>query len=132
MIALFLTDVACAGDWVRAITCYETELRRNGCRLPQHLVEVRTAALERVRESQSGSFWTPTEEEAQSADVEPLAHTYSRVADRLGVSLATVKRLVKAGQLPVVAIHGAPRVRAEDLDRYVAGLSPRHTPKDAA
>lgn len=43
-------------------------------------------------------------------------------ASVLDVSTATVKRLIKAGQLPAVKVGGSTRVRTTDLAGYVARL----------
>ena len=47
------------------------------------------------------------------------------VADELAVSLSTVKRLVRAGELPVVRVGSSVRVRPDDLRRYVAARTER-------
>lgn len=44
------------------------------------------------------------------------------VAERLSVSLSTVKRLVADGRLPVVKVANATRVRRRDLEQYVQDL----------
>jgi excisionase family DNA binding protein len=41
-------------------------------------------------------------------------------ADYLGVSRATVERLVSRGQLPVVKVGGSTRYDVEDLDGFIA------------
>ena len=48
-----------------------------------------------------------------------LSMTYKDVAQRLRLSERTVRRLVAAGELKVVRIGGAPRVRVADLLEYV-------------
>lgn len=45
--------------------------------------------------------------------------TLQQVADRLQVSMSTVHRKVKAGELVVVKIGRNLRVRPEDLDAYI-------------
>ncbi|MDP9388179.1 MAG: helix-turn-helix domain-containing protein [Actinomycetota bacterium] len=45
-------------------------------------------------------------------------------ADVLNVSPSTVKRLVRAGELPAVKVARTTRVRRSDLDAYVAALVP--------
>jgi excisionase family DNA binding protein len=47
--------------------------------------------------------------------------TVGEVAGVLRVSTMTVYRLINAGQLPAVRIGRSFRLRADDLDRYVAG-----------
>lgn len=63
----------------------------------------------------------------------PLLLTLERVADELGeISVSTVKRLIRDGALPAVKVNGSTRVRAIDLENYVAGLLPKPTTKEAA
>lgn len=50
------------------------------------------------------------------------------VADALGVSLATVKRRVRRGELPAFRDRRIVRVRASDLDRYVLERVERAAP----
>lgn len=46
--------------------------------------------------------------------------TVPQVADRLGCSVATVKRRVRTGELPAYRDGRLVRVRELDLDRYIA------------
>lgn len=53
----------------------------------------------------------------------PRVLHYDQVADLLGgISVATVRRLVKAGDLRAVKVGGTPMVRIEDFDAYLDGL----------
>ncbi len=45
--------------------------------------------------------------------------TYRDVAEVLSVSPWTVRRMVEAGELPVVRFHRSVRVRAEDVARFI-------------
>jgi excisionase family DNA binding protein len=51
-----------------------------------------------------------------------LLITKSEAAEQLGVSLRTIERLIAAGQLPLVHVAGAARVRVADLGAYVQSL----------
>lgn len=51
---------------------------------------------------------------------ERLALSLSDVAERLAVSTRTVEREVAAGRLPALRVRGDRRVRASDLDAYLA------------
>ncbi len=44
------------------------------------------------------------------------------VVDCLGVSRAKIYELMASGELPSVRVGGSRRIRAEDLDAFVAGL----------
>jgi excisionase family DNA binding protein len=46
--------------------------------------------------------------------------TYDQAAARLGFSVRTLSRRIKAGDIPVFADVGIKRVRAVDVDRYIA------------
>ena len=46
--------------------------------------------------------------------------TLPQVAERLQVSMSTLRRRIAAGDLPVVVIGHSHRVRPEDLARYIA------------
>lgn len=45
--------------------------------------------------------------------------TLRQVAGRLQVSMSTIHRRIKAGELPTVRIGRSLRVRPEDLDAYI-------------
>lgn len=47
--------------------------------------------------------------------------TAAEVADQLRVSTMTIYRLIRRGELPAVRVGRNYRVRAEDLDAYLAG-----------
>ncbi|HVV37970.1 MAG TPA: helix-turn-helix domain-containing protein [Acidimicrobiales bacterium] len=55
----------------------------------------------------------------------PMVFTYDEVASLLRTSDRTVRRLVRAGDLPVIKVGGQPRVARADLDDYVARLRAR-------
>ncbi len=61
----------------------------------------------------------------------PRLLTFSATARALGVSLTTVRRLIKTGKLPAVvpdtgtSVAPSRRVRRTDLDAYVRSLTPR-------
>ena len=48
---------------------------------------------------------------------------YQEVADRLRVSVRTVRRMVGDGELPAVYIRRSPRIREPDLAKYLNSLS---------
>ena len=56
------------------------------------------------------------------ADQEPLLLRIDDAAQRLSISRATVYRLIQRGELPIVRIGSAVRVRAIELDLWVAGI----------
>lgn len=78
--------------------------------------------LVRVTTDQHGSISSQPENVAHHLYMGPLLLDLEDVSDALGVSVPTVKRLVRAGTLPAVKVSGATRVRRCDLETYVAGL----------
>ena len=63
----------------------------------------------------------PTEQVAPSTEaVLKRLLPIRAAAEYLGVSRATVERLVFRGELPIVKIAGSTRYDVEDLDRYIA------------
>ena len=56
-----------------------------------------------------------------------LLVTKGEAAERLGISVRTVERLVAAGQLPQVYIERLARFRVSDLEAYVNGLAEKAT-----
>jgi len=51
------------------------------------------------------------------------------VADMLGVSLSFAYILTKRGDLPIIRIGNAIRVRAEDLERYLKEKAAQNEPR---
>jgi excisionase family DNA binding protein len=58
--------------------------------------------------------------DTNSADSSRRLLSLSEVADMCGVSRATVRRLIGAGQLPASWVGGQIRVERLDLDRFLA------------
>ena len=56
-------------------------------------------------------------------DQEPLLLRIDDAAQRLSISRATMYRLIQRGEVPVVRIGSAVRVRAFELDLWVAGIA---------
>jgi excisionase family DNA binding protein len=58
-----------------------------------------------------------------------LLVTKSEAAERLGVSVRTIERLVATGRLPQVHIERLARFRVSDLESYVQSLTQNHAPR---
>lgn len=91
----------------------ERRRRKEAAALREWLVRVTTA--------QHGSISSPAPDVPHHG-VMALLLDLEDVSDALGVSVPTVKRLVRAGSLPAVKVAGATRVRRCDLEAYVAEL----------
>jgi excisionase family DNA binding protein len=106
-----------------AITRYIRQLRKEGVPVPS-MVEELAACLTmylRTRQTASGvhgDYGTPQDVPV----VRRLLITKAEAAERLGISLRTVHRLIAAGKLPLVHVEGAARVRVADLEAYVDSL----------
>lgn len=95
----------------------------------------------RVRTVLPGPSGAPGDVDEDDGRVAPLLLRLDRTAEALDCSPTTVKRLIRAGDLPAVKVHGATRVRVVDLQAYVerlgsqaraGGPSSRHAPATAA
>jgi excisionase family DNA binding protein len=56
-------------------------------------------------------------------DQEPLLLRIEDAAHRLSISRATMYRLIQRGEVPIIRIGSAVRVRAFELDLWVAGIA---------
>ena len=95
-------------------------LRRNGVTAPAGVAELLHQLSLSVSEGQAGSPDAIPPPSEQIASVTPRAVTYQTAAAMLGVSLSTVKRMVRAGDLEPVSIAGMVRVLVTDIDDYLA------------
>lgn len=104
--------------WVSVTLRTAIPLRRNCRRLPPH----------ETRPMKPAPSIAPIEENAQMPDTEdmgiyPLLSdgklNAKQAANRLGVSVATVRRLVQRGELPAIAITSRPIFLASDLEAYI-------------
>jgi excisionase family DNA binding protein len=58
-----------------------------------------------------------------------LLVTKGEAAERLGISVRTIERLVACGRLPQVQVERLARFRVSDLEAYVHGLVQNHPPR---
>jgi excisionase family DNA binding protein len=77
----------------------------------------------RVLPVQNGPLLARRDGEADDGQVAPLLLRLERTAEVLDCSPTTVKRLIKAGDLPAVKVNGATRIRVADLQAYVERLA---------
>lgn len=111
-----------------AVAEHVRRLRRDGLAVPAELTRL-TAAI-----SASGGPERPTLDDASSrvdsAGMQPLTVDYRDAAEVLGVSERSVRRAVRAGDLPAVRVAGSVRIRTADLTGYVEGLAPTNSPTE--
>jgi excisionase family DNA binding protein len=107
----------------RLIASYATRCRTNGVPLPTDVALAFVAA--------TGGQQRPEVAE-RTVVVDAQCLSYDQVADVLGVSERTVRRLVRSGRLPHVPIGALRRIRTADLVDYVTGQRARsETDEDA-
>ena len=111
-----------------AITRYARQLRKDGLAVPPVIDELGAFLTMYVRTRQgaagmNGDYGTLQEVPA----VRRLLITKAEAAERLGVSVRTVSRLIAGGKLPLVHVEGAARLRVADLEAYVDALVPTDT-----
>jgi excisionase family DNA binding protein len=112
-----------------ALSAHERRLRAEGITVPSTFVDLASLLLECVRARHDATMLYGTVTNSHHIDVtERLLLTKGEVADRLGVSVRTVERLVAAGLLPLVHVEGARRIRVADLMAYVDGLVENRPP----
>ena len=120
-------DEATALDLVDGLRLLEGRLAGGRRRLSPGARELREAAERslRVRTDQRAAGSARAEDDD---DVSAYLLTIADVAERLHVSVPTVKRLVSSGTLPSVQINErCRRVRPADLSAYIAALVPTTT-----
>jgi excisionase family DNA binding protein len=108
-----------------AITRYARQLRNDGLPVPPTLDELAAFLTMYVRTRHAATGVDGEYETPEDVPVMPrLLITKAEAAERLGVSVRTVERLIAAGRLPLVHVEGAARLRVADLEAYVDALVP--------
>jgi excisionase family DNA binding protein len=116
---ILVVDGAVGRHLAAALSAHIRELRRDGLPIPPALAEIAAVA------ATGGQARPSVDDSAVSGDpaaVDQLAFDYRAAADRLGVSDRSVRRLVADGKLDAVEVAGCKRIRAADLENYVAAL----------
>jgi excisionase family DNA binding protein len=109
---------------VHAIRELANTYRRNGATVPSGVMLLRAHLISGVTSGHAGSGNDDrgqTEERVSHGP--PLLLKYGTAAQLLEVSVSTVKRLVKAGELHPVPIGGAARLRRTELENYINNVS---------
>jgi excisionase family DNA binding protein len=98
--------------------------RRNGAVVPSGVAQLVAHLISGVSEGQRGSSNDgPDQTEERIEHGPPLLIKYETAAQLLEVSVSTVKRLIKAGELHPVTIGGAARLRRSELEQFVANAN---------
>ena len=86
----------------------------------RHLAASRQEPARNRQEAPLAAVDSRTRQHSRMAD--RLLITKDEAAERLGVSVRTVERLVATGRLPQVHVERLARFRVKDLEAYVDGL----------
>lgn len=108
-----------------ALEPYRRHVERNGGAVAPLLAELESMARSCVMSGQGGHTFGDLDGSPDAAPVTPRLLTYRDAATVLALSESGVKRLVRNGDLPVVHVGGAARIRLSDIDVYVERLGPR-------
>lgn len=106
-----------------AIDMLQQRRRSLGRPLLEELAALRTLAF-RVMSGQPGPMSAEAPAPLHHAGMARLLVNIAEAADMLGVSETTVKRLIRAGELPAVKVGGSTRIRCTDVGSYVMRLDP--------
>ena len=115
----FLTHLALA------LTRHARRLRQDRLSVPPAIDELASVLVHCAR-TRPAATWMDDEELATptGAVARRLLVTKAEAAEYLSVSVRTIERLVAAGQLPLLHIEGASRLRLVDVEAYVDSLIP--------
>lgn len=98
-------------------------LRQAGVVVPAEVEELAEFLATSVRmRPQATAVAEDSEAEHSPRVADRLLVTKREAAERLGVSIRTIERLVTAGRLPLVHVERAARLRVSDLGAYVHDL----------
>lgn len=120
MVSPLRFDPATARDLLDALRYFEGRLLVSGRRLSDGALEIRRLCERSLRvtgDQPAAPACGPAEDDRVLALLD-----YQDVADRMHVSVSTVKRRVRSGELPAVRIGPNVRVRPADLAAYIADL----------
>ena len=117
-----------------ALSRYVRELRHEGTPAPAEIEELAAVLAHFVRSRLDATVLDQFLGETHSAGVAGrLLVTKAEAAERLGVSVRTIERLVAADQLPIVHVERAAWLRVSDLEAYVQNLTDAaSSPSDAS
>jgi len=106
-----------------ALSGHVRRLHFQGVPVPRSVEELAVFLHRLVRSRQDPSILAMTAETSQYSRMpDQLLITKGEAAERLGVSVRTLERLVATGRLPQVHVERLARFRVKDLEVYVEGL----------
>jgi excisionase family DNA binding protein len=115
-----------------ALATHVRDRRQDALPVPQSVEELAAVLVRCVQmrpvTTPAGLEWTVRSRVAQADQVtERLLVTKAEAAELLGVSVRTVERLIAHGQLPLLHIERASRLRLADVEAYVNSLAGEQT-----
>jgi excisionase family DNA binding protein len=121
-VILAVVDETTRRHLLAAVSAHLVSLRRDGVPVPPEVPALATVLRSGGQRVPESANVRRSHTAAAPSASEVLAVDYRTAAQRLGVSVRTLKRRVAAGELPVVEIGGCRRIRESDLEAYVASL----------
>jgi excisionase family DNA binding protein len=113
-----------------ALMRHVQHLRKNGLHVPPEIDELAAFLTHCVRvRPQTTRVADDLEAPHHGRVAGRLLVTKAEAAERLGVSVRTVERLVAAGRLPLVHVEHAARLRVSDLEAFVNNLAEDQAPQ---
>jgi excisionase family DNA binding protein len=107
-----------------ALYRHARELRRDSVPVPPEIEDLAASLMQFVGSPQETTSVADYLRRFHHASVTGrLLVTKAEAAERLSVSVRTVERLVTSGQLRLVHVEGAARLRISDLEGYVQSLA---------
>jgi excisionase family DNA binding protein len=108
-----------------ALTRYARHLRQDRLSVPPAIDELAALVLRCARARPTTTRVDDEEPRTQGGAVaRQLLVTKAEAAESLRVSVRTVERLIASGQLPLLHVEGASRLRLSDVEAYVDSLIP--------
>jgi excisionase family DNA binding protein len=112
-----------------ALSRHVRQLHQSGLPVPREVEEL-AELLKDLAGIRSGAPVPPDQPDALTTRrPDPLLVTKAEAAERLGVSVRTLERLVATGRLPQVHVERLARLRVSDLEAYVRGLAQNEAPQ---
>lgn len=118
-ITVDITDPAMAAHFAHAVALHTAWARKDRLDVPQRLIDAALDAKKWATVVRSGPLLSADDDTGDDA---PMLLSLPEVAQLLGRSVSTVKRLIAAQALPTVTVGSTRSVRRGDLEAYVGGL----------
>ncbi|WP_368076970.1 helix-turn-helix domain-containing protein [Rhodococcus sp. SGAir0479] len=119
-LVLLSLDSVVAGHLAHALRRYAAWSRSVGLALPPELQAIESLATSSALRGQRGSQGDADLRGQHDQNSEVVAVTYTDAAQALSVSLSTVKRMVRRGDLKAVSLGNTKRIPVAELERLTS------------